>query len=155
MIPFLFIPDQNFSVINRGKRYLCLICWDRNLEIVLILTEHVIQQESSSEDNRLWTKPEYEIIYMLTRVLWSRLFPVTWNYNVLVSSQFATDAPGRIVLRCHRFRYVGCCVKLVVQFSFCKAKRTSRKCQQEKFILVLHDLLLSYSISHVILRVPL
>lgn len=84
------------------------------------------------------------------------LFPVNKNYNnILVSYQVATGAPKRIILRHHRFRYVSCCVKLVVQFSFCRAERTSIKCQQEKCILVLHDLLLSYNVSHVILRVPL
>lgn len=136
IIPTVFIPDQNLSIINRDHAQKALLMFHmlgQEFRNCVDTHRHVIQQESSSEDNRLWTKPEYVIIYMLTQVLWSRLLLFIWNYDDIRGSyQCATDAPKCIVLRCHRFRCVGCCVKLVVQFSFCKAKRTSIKCQQEK-----------------------
>lgn len=71
MIPPLFIPDQNFNIINRDHAQKMLLAFDmlgqefRNC----VDTEHVIQQESSSDNNRLWTKSEYVIIYMLAQVL--------------------------------------------------------------------------------------
>ena len=70
MVSHLFIPDQNFSIINRDHAQETLLEFDMlGQELRNCVDTHKtcrIQQESSSGDNRLWTKPEYVTIDMLT-----------------------------------------------------------------------------------------